>query len=398
MTEPGRALWPLLGCQTLLTAGLALSYPFFALYLHRDRGMEMGWVGFWLFVMMAAGAAGTMIAGDMTDRRGPRAVMALALFGRAILVALLAAAVWARAPVGLIVSLHVAGSFVGHFFDPAIRSWIARGYSASERVALFGRQRVAVNLAWAVGPAVGGLMAARSYAATFAVTAVVCALSGLLALKGLPADAPAAAGDRASARQLLSAAADKRFVEYCAWCLALAAVMSQLVAPLSVHAVSFGGLSEKQVGFLFALNGLLVIMGVLPAAAVSMKMTSALALGCLLYAAGYVFVGFAAGFWPLAAGVAVVTMGEIIVSPRLPSLAANLAPPDRIGRYMGFQGLCFQAGSAVGPLIGGAGLQHLSPRWTPAPWLVVGALAAASAAGFSRLGRFLSQSEEGRLA
>lgn len=392
-----RALWALLGTQALLTAGLALSYPFFALYLHRDRGLGTGWVGFWLCVMMLCGAVGTALAGDQSDARGPKAVMSFALFGRALLIGGMAAAVWCRAPISMIIALHIAGGFVGYFFDPAIRSWIASSVEPAQRVALYGRQRVAVNLGWAVGPALGGLLAAKSYALTFGVTSIVCLACGTLALRGLP-DEPARTSEGASLSGALSAARDPRFLEYCAWCVVLAAVMAQLVAPLSLHAVDYVSLSERQVGALFALNGVIVILGVLPASDVAAKLTSALGVGCLLYAAGYVAVGFSRGFWALAASVAVVTLGEIVVSPRLPALAANLAPKGRVGRYMGFQGLCFQTGSALGPLLGGAGLEHLSPRWTPAPWLVVGALGAAAAAGFSRLGRFLTHSEEGRFA
>lgn len=394
-----RALWVLLACQALLTAGLALSYPFFALYLHRDRGLPMGAVGFWLFAMMACGAAGAAMAGELSDTRGPRAVMAGALVGRAVFIGALAVAVWTTASVGLIIALHVAGGFVGHFFDPAIRSWIAGGFTAAERIALYGRQRVAVNIGWSLGPALGGLLAAKSYALTFAATAAACLACAALAFWGLPADVVARPSEPASARELFSAAHDARFLRFCAWSLVIAVVMSQLVVTLSVHAVEMVGLSERQVGALFALNGVLVILGVIPAASLSSDSpTAALAAGCLLYAAGYAAVGFATGFWTLAAAVVVITLGEVVVSPRLPALTASLAPARLVGRYMGFQGLCYQAGSALAPLLGGAGLQYLSPRWAAAPWLVIGALGAAAAAGFAGLARFSTLPQEGRPA
>lgn len=394
---PGsRALWPLLACQALLTAGLALSYPFFALYLHRDRGLPMGWVGFWLFAMTAAGAAAAYFGGELSDTRGPRAVMTAALLGRAAFVGGLAVAVWTAAPLWIVVALHVAGGCVGHLFDPAIRSWIAARVPPQGRVTLYGRQRVAVNVGWAVGPALGGLLAAESYALTFAATSALCLLCAGVAAFGLPADASARAGDTASASGILAAGRDARFLRFCAWSLVLAIVTAQLVAPLSVHAVQFVGLTERQVGALFAINGVLVILGVVPAAQLPMSLTAALAAGCGLYAAGYALVGFAPGFWTLALAMVVLTLGEIVVSPRMPTLTAELAPANLVGRYIGFQGLCFTGGQALAPLLGGAGLQHLSPRWTPAPWLIIGALGAAAAAGFSRFGRSVTQG--GRLA
>lgn len=392
------ALWALLGCQATLTAGLALSFPFFAIYLNRDRGLGMGWVGFWLSLMLLASAAGSVVAGELCDLRGAKPVMLWALAWRGLLAGAMAAAIWRRASLPLIVGLHVAGGAFGHFFDPAVRAWIAR-LSAARRVQYFGYHRVAVNLGWAIGPAAGGFLAGRSYAGAFAVTAAFCAACAALLWRALPAGGAVRSGAGLSFRQLLSCAPDRRFLHHCACCLLIAVVMGQLTSTLSVHSIAYGGLSEAQVGLLFTVNGALVLLLMLPTSSYAgWPLTAALAAGCALYAVGYTGVGFARGFPAMAAAVAVLTLGEILVSPRLPSLTANLAPPQELGRYMGLQTLCFTVGAAAAPLLGGAGLQRLSPRWPAATWLAVGGLAAAAAAGFLRLGRRLTQHEEGLAA
>ncbi len=389
-------LWALLVCQAALTAGLALSFPFFAIYLNRDRGLAMGWVGLWLSVMMTATALGNALAGELSDLRGSKFVMVCALLWRCALAAAMAAAIWRRAAVALIVALHVAGGAFGQFFDPALRSWIASHFSAARRVAYFGYHRMAVNVGWSIGPALGGFLAGRSYALAFAVTAAFCGGCAALVARALEPGGSTRGAAGWSVREMLASVPDRRFLEHCAFSLVIAAVMAQLTTSLSVHCVSFARITEPEVGLLFALNGVLVLLLMWPTSSwIGPRLTAAIAGGCALYALGYAAVGFARGLAAMAGAVTVVTLGEILVTPRIPTLTANLAPPTLLGRYMGLQGLSFTLGSALGPLLGGAALQYLSPRWAAAPWLIVGALGAAAAGGFRSLGRSLTLVEEG---
>ena len=296
-----------------------------------------------------------------------------------------------------IVSLLVLAGFLGSFYDPAVRAWIAIEHPAGGRVRAYGQLRVASNAAWAVGPAVGGLMAGASYALMFGVTAALCLVCLGLLVWVVPAAPATRTGEGFDWGAVASVSRDGRFMEFCALSVVAAAVMSQLVAPLSVHATAHGGLSEPQVGLLFALNGgLVVVLQRAATNAISARtLTSAAAAGCLLYAVGWSWMGFARGWMLMAGAMTVVTFGEIVLSPSLQALAANLAPDRLRGRYIGFQGLTTQLGTAVGPLLGGLGQEHLSGRWVPAPWLAVGALAALGGWGFYRLGRLLGPSEQG---
>lgn len=391
------ALRALLLCQGALIAGLALSFPFMTLYLHQRRGLPMGATGLAVSLSMAAAAAGQGMGGELSDLWGCKLVMSASLAGRVALTALMAWAVVAAWPVSVVAALLVGSGFIGGWYDPAVRAWIAQEHPAGGRVRAYGLLRVATNAAWAVGPAVGGLMAATSYALMFAVTSAMCLLCLVLLVWVVP-DAPAArAAEGFDWGALASVRRDGRFLDFCVLTVAISAVMSQLVAPLSVHATAHGGLSEPQVGLLFGLNGTMVVLLQNGAArAISARtLSGAAAMGCLLYALGFSGVGFARGVPAFAVAMAVVTLGEIVVSPSLQTLAANLAPDRLRGRYIGFHGLMGQFGMAFGPLLGGLGQERLGGRWIPAPWLAAGALAALSGWGFSRLGRRLGPAEQG---
>jgi MFS family permease len=399
VTPKGRtALRALLLCQAVLVGGLTLSFPFLTLYLHEERGVPMGRTGAAIALTVAFAAIGQGLGGELSDLFGCKRVMTAAIAGRAAFTALIAWAVKDAWSVTAIVALSAAAGFAGNFYGPAVRAWIAYEHGPAERVRAYGLLRVATNASWAAGPALGGLLAHySSYAVMFAATAAVCA-AGLALLVWAVPRAPAARAQGGWDWGALGALSrDRRFVELCALTGLIACVMGQLVVPLSAHASAHAGLSDAQIGLLFTVNGGLVVLlqhGATKAAS-TLRLSAASAVGCLFYAAGYAWVGFAAGWTGLAAGVAVVTLGEISVSPCLPALTANLAPAGESGRYLGAFGLSWTLGNALGPLLGGYGLQWAGARWVAAPWLGVAALACLAGFGFWRLGRNLSPVEDG---
>ncbi|MFA6003952.1 MAG: MFS transporter [Elusimicrobiota bacterium] len=390
-------LWTLLVCQCVLVTGLALSYPFFALYLHRVRGVPMGWVGAALFAMLAATAVGQALGGELSDILGSRAVMQASVAARALAVAAMSWVMLRDFPVWALISLHVLSGFVGSFFDSAVRSYVAGACPPRQRLIANGQLRVAMNLGWAIGPGLGGMLAERSYPLLFALSAGACLACLALLRWTVPALARLRPEGGFSWRDTLSLTADRNFMRLCAYSLLIGVVMAQLVVSLSMHCVRYAGLSEAQVGWLFTINGLAVVLlqTAVAKGARGQRLTSVLAAGCLFYGAGYCGAGFASGFGFMAAAVLIVTFGEVAVSPGLHTLAANMAPEKLKGRYLGFQGLAHQSGAALGPLLGGLGLQYLSPLWSPAPWLAVAALAAVAAAGFWGLGRSLDPHQDG---
>ena len=395
--KPRTALRALLLCQAVLVAGLTLSFPYMTLYLHERRGLPMTLVGCAIALALVSTACGQALGGELSDLLGCKKVMGLAVAGRGAAAAGLAVAAYGDWPVPAVVALHCSAAFIGNFYDPSVRAWIAHEHPASDRVRAYGMLRVAANAAWAIGPAVGGLLAGYSYPLMFAVTSASCGFAGLLLYATVPA-APAARADGFSWLAVLKAAEDKRYLRFCGLTMLLSCAMGQLVSPLSVHAREHAGLSERAIGLLFTLNGVGVVLLQRRAArwiSDGRRLTTAAALGALFYAAGWAVIGFSSVWAALAAGILIITLGEVVISPSLTTLAANLAPEDRRGRYLGFQGLSYQLGHAIAPVLGGWGLDRFSGGMAPVPWLAAGALAGAASFGFSRLGRRLTAREQG---
>lgn len=382
-----------------MTAGYAISFPFLAIYLSAHRGVPMARVGFFLASSMLIGSLAQFIGGEISDAVGRRKVMVCALAVRTLLIAVIAWIIYSGAGLWAIFAFHPLGMFAGSFFHPAARSWVADYTHPSRRMKAYGLLRMVSNAGWAVGPALGGLLAVGSYSLMFFVSAAafgVCTIIVALSIK----DAPGAASGKFVAPSFRGAAAalkNRAFLRFCFFTFTMCAVMSQLVVSSSLYSKNYLGFSEREIGLLFSVNGFIVVafQYFMTRVLEERRITSGLAAGALLYGIGYLAFGFSTVFYAAAAAIVVVTLGEVAVSPGLQALGANMAPKAEKGRYLGVQGLFQQVGSSVGIFIGSNAIGRLSPLYQQAPWFIIASIAVISSLGFLSLGRRLTPDQNG---
>jgi MFS family permease len=152
---------------------------------------------------------------------------------------------------------------------------------------------------------------------------------------------------------------------------------------LPVYAKNDAGVTETQIGLLFFLNTIVIVLAQLPIAhlARGRRRMPTLALAGLLWASAWLFVPVAGGssataaFWLLAGVMLLFAIGECLHGAVAAPLVADLAAPHLLGRYMALNALSWQVGFALGPALGGAGLA-LSPTGI---WLAAAALCALGA-------------------
>lgn len=392
--------WILAAAEGLLSAGYAISFPFLAVYLSAHRGVPMAWVGFFLACSMLIGSFAQYIGGEISDAIGRRKVMVYSLALRTLQIAAIAFIIYLRAPVWAIFVFHPLGLFVGSFFHPAARSWVADYTHPAGRMKAYGLLRMGSNAGWALGPALGGLLAAGSYSLMFFATAAVFGICMLIVAFYIK-DAPGAATGKFVAPSFHGAASTLKngnFLHFCIFTFTMCAVMSQLVVSSSLYSKNYLGFSEREIGLLFSVNGLMVVgfQYLMTRALDGRRITFGLASGALMYAAGYLLFGFSPSFFYAVAAIVVVTLGELAVSPGLQALGANMAPKAEKGRYLGVQGLFQQIGSSVGIFIGSNAIGRLSPHYQQAPWFIIASIAVISCLGFITLGRRLTPDQDGQ--
>ncbi len=126
------------------------------------------------------------------------------------------------------------------------------------------------------------------------------------------------------------------------------------------------------------------------------RLSTALFLGCLFYAVGYGSVGFFGSFIPIAIGVFLASVGELIVNPAEQTITSNIADSRTRGRYLGMIMVFYNLGSSLGFFAAGWLGQYVAPVFLAGPWVIIGAVGLLAGIGFLRLRKDLSDEQDGK--
>ena len=129
--------------------------PYLTLVLLRDFHLAEGDAAKLLFAYGAGSLVSVLVGGVLTDRLGRRRTLLLSLAGSGLLAVSMAFVPSAR----LFVPLLLAFGFIGDLYRPAASAVIGDLLPSSERASGFAGLRMAVNLGWAAGTALGGVLA-----------------------------------------------------------------------------------------------------------------------------------------------------------------------------------------------------------------------------------------------
>lgn len=354
------------------SAGFAMVIPFISIYFHRDLHISLTAIGLFFGVSAVLRTIPQPFAGWLSDRFGRVPILvwsqilrAMTFFGVGYMI-LQEMGFW---PVATLIG---ANYVFGAMLHPAANAMVADSTESDKRLSAFAWMRIAGNLGWALGPAMGGFIAHESYGLLFFVAGILTFASGLFFFLMVKETTPTIDREqfRFNLKDILNLRQNKRLFEHCLITLVLFLAVAQLIAALSVYSVETIGISQAELGTLYAINGFMVVLFQLPISHSLRKfsLTNQLAVGSVIYTIGYFLVGIAAGFGFLVFCMVVITIGEMVVSPPAMTIAANLSPAGYHGRYMGIFGLFQAAGWSLGPTVGGILLDvfHSQPlmMWT----------------------------------
>jgi MFS family permease len=340
--------------------GNGAASPFLVIYLHDVRGIPLALAGLAATTSAAFGLAATVISGSLADRLGARAttIGGLALSTAGFALYPLVHEAWHAIALGL-----VTGSGIGTWLTGQT-ALVAAVTPRELRHVAFAQQRVAANLGIGLGAFAGGIIVSvgdpASFTRLFLLDAVTFALyAGFIARLPDTRVPPRPGGYAAVLR-------DRPFAGVAALNLVWVATTIALFNGLfPVFARNEGGISERSIGFLFLANTLTIVVLQLPIARAleGRRRMPSLALMALLFAAWSLTLA-GTGAWldgrlavgVLAAGVAVLGIGECLYDSIHGPLVADLAPDGATGRYLAVSGFSWQLGFILAPAIGGAAL------------------------------------------
>ena len=387
-----RRIWVLFYGRIIASTGFSVVMPFLSLYLNQGLGVSMTMVGLVLLVSSSVGAIGQLVGGELADLIGRKPVMYMALYSRALVMGVIALAVSQAVGFEVIAILVTMTSFLGSMYEPATNALIADVVEPSKRLEAYGLLRIGGNLGWSIGPALGGFMAIFGFPFLFIVaglaTSIVASMIMLLVTESMK---PGEKHERFRLADLAKLRHDKAFLGFCLVSIFLFMMFGQMSSTMEIFSIETVGITQTQVGYLFAENGLMVVFLQFPIARFisRYRITGVIAAGAFTYAIGYFLLAFSTGFAWLFVCMFIITMGEMVVSPSTMNLTAKLSPERERGRYMGIFGLFTTIGSSFGPFAGGVLMDSSGTNYIEL-WAGIAVFGVIAGIGYLIIGRRMS--------
>lgn len=379
--------------------GGTLLFPFFSLYITGKFNVGMTQAGMVLATFSIFGIAGNMIGGALTDRFGRRKLILFGLVFSAL----------STLSLGFVNSLAVLfplAAFIGLLSDvagPAHQAMMADILTEKQRQEGFGLMRVVRNLAWIIGPSIGGFVANYSFTLLFVIDAIVSCIVAVIFYKFMPETKPETKPEHHHENQPHESfwqtitgygvvLKDFAFGAFIVAAILMSAVYQQMYNSLSVYLRDNHSINPQGYGFLMTTSAITVILFQFW---VSRRIKHRppfviMAIGTLFYMIGFSMFGFVAAYWLFMSAIVVITIGEMLIMPTSQTLAANFAPEEMRGRYMAIFGLTWLLPSTFAPMLAGIILDNFNPNLL---WYIGGVLCAVSALAFYALHLRLGKQE-----
>lgn len=352
--------------------------PFMTLYLTSDEmGYSVGQAGI-VFGLFGAGAfSGAWLGGRMTDKIGFYPVQLITLIGGGILFIVLGQ----MKSYSLICLFTFAVSFVNEAFRPANSTAIAFYSKEANRTRSYALNRLAINIGWAIGVALGGFISDYKFELLFWVdgcTNISAALVMWFFLK--PVNYKPAQQKKTKETRAMSAYKDNTYLLFVLATMLFAACFFQLFTNLPVYFEKDLHLSKTYIGLIMSANGIiiaLVEMVLVYKMENKGKNSLLITIGIGLVGLSFLMLnipgmGAALAFMM----IIVVTFGEIFSMPFMNTYWISRTQASNRGEYAALYTMAWSAAQCLGPLLGAqvADRAGFNALW----WIVGGACMLAS--------------------
>ncbi len=362
-----RQFWVLFVGTIVIRMGSSMIWPFTLTYVGDKLGVAMTAAAFLLTIRSITSLFSSFISGPITDSIGRKTAMVIGILGyAATYLGMLAA----NSMAGFIAVMLFAG-FVEPMFRTGVDAMLVDIIPEEKRIDAYSVNRMGQNVGIALGPMVGGLLIAISYnlamyGATFAMLIfLVMILFGVKETLSKRVALTESMKPKTLFDGYQRVFRDRKFMISTVLITLAYIGFSQVWTLMQPYTGDVLGMREALFAFLPMTNALMVIFLQLPFTFLAKRFTllHAMVLGCIVYSISIISFSVAQNFWMVWFGFVLLTCGEMFYVPASTTFAANLAPDDMRGRYMGFYSIYWAMASGIGPLIGGLINDNIGPRW-----------------------------------
>ncbi len=375
-----RPVW-VLALVMLINRSGTMVVPFLSVYSREAMGFTLPQTGIVLSLFGLGSIGGAWLGGWLTDRMGHFYVQLYSLvLGGAIFIAVSYLNDFLTFSLGIFTLSLVADSL-----RPANATAFA-SYARPENVSrAFSLNRMAFNLGFSIGPAVGGLLAAISFRLLFIADGLTCILAGaffFLFFKNREGRSGYDKTEVATSDKSRSPYRDARFILFSVFTCCFGVVFFQLLSTLPLYYREVYHLSEKSIGLLLAMNGLVVFlleMILVYLLGRSQPIWRLIIAGTLLTGLSYIILNLVQHQSILYLSMFVISLAEILAMPFLATWVVQCSDRKNRGSYLGMFTMAYSIALTVGPFLG---TFIIDKAGFPALWWSMGLLSILTSMGF----------------
>lgn len=366
-----RVIWMMALCMVISALGESFLWPLTMTYIKETFGVPLTVASLVLLLQYSGMLLGNVVGGILFDRFGGRKIVTGAISLLVVLLIIMGLQHNFYLYIGL---LFIYGCMTGTFW-PSTRAFAVVLWPEGGRRGM-NLLYVGNNLGVAMGAALGGLIASHSFQYAFfgnAFTYVVFLSLFLYTVRGVsdprserkkkekghaPDSAVKTPGKTWLALGYLFVGVMILVISYVQWTTTIPTYIRSL------------GVSLSSYSLLWALNGL-VIVAFQPVlswaiARYRLSLQAQIVIGALFFVAAMLLISVSSAYAAFCMGMFIITLGEMLVWPGVPAIAAELATEGRQGFFQGIAASGQSVGRMIGPLLGSL----LYEKWS-APVMLV---------------------------
>ncbi|MCQ9638927.1 MFS transporter [Chryseobacterium sp. WG14] len=347
----------MLALVMLINRAGSMVLPFLGVYMTDHLHFSIENSGIVLSFFGIGSVIGSWFGGMITDKIGEYKVQSLSLLLSVPLFCLIPLFTTEAGLAGII----LLQSIVSETFRPANSVAITK-YARPENITrAFSLNRMAVNLGFSIGPALGGILSAISYEFLFFSNALAALLAGLMYIWFFRKRTRLA---KKKARNVKEAIAikkenspyrDRKFLVYCVFCMLFSICFFQLFSTLTIFYKDTAHLSQQNIGFILGYSGFLIVlleMGFVQLAEKYFTLGFTMLIGTFLCGFSYAMLAFDYSMVVLLVSMTLLCVGEIWTLPFMSTITALRSGENNKGAYMGLNGMSFSIAFIITPYIG----------------------------------------------
>ncbi len=348
----------MLSIVMLINRSGSMVLPFLGVYMTDQLEFSIKESGIVLSFYGVGSVIGSWLGGYFTDKFGEYRVRSTSLFLSAPLFLLIPIFTSVEG-MALIILLQ---SIISETFRPANSVAITKYARPENLTRAFSLNRMAINLGFSIGPALGGILSSVSYELLFITNAVGAILAGIFYVRFFRKRHKIyqkKMKEKSMVKDTLekerSPYRDSPFLVYCLLCAIFSVCFFQFFNTIPIFYKEVAHLDQKSIGYILGYSGFIIVvleMLVVNFADKYLTIAKTLLYGILMCAAAYAMLAINHHISLIMLSISILSVGEILVLPFMSTITALRSGKTNQGAYMGLNGMTFSISFIITPLLG----------------------------------------------